>query len=124
MDLINKLLEELEKLQMPNGAFIAAPSEEYRACWIRDQLYCALCYYYLGNIEKLVKSIRVIFEILRKHWNKIEKDRELIKVLIFYLFTVEYWKKPDHGMWEDYLKVRSSSIGSVLTGLIWLDKET
>jgi len=174
MDLINKLLEELEKLQMPNGAFIAAPSEEYRACWIRDQLYCALCYYYLGNIPKLVKSIRVIFEILRKHWNKIdkdrgnyihakydaltfeqitddwghhqldalglllyltafveskkiklveEKDRELIKFLIFYLFTVEYWKKPDHGMWEDYLKVRSSSIGSVLTGLIYLDKE-
>jgi len=73
MNLISKLLGELEKLLMPSNAFIAAPNKHYSSCWLRDHLYCTLCYYYLGNIPKLKKTFHVVFDILHKHLWKIDK---------------------------------------------------
>jgi len=71
--MVKVLLEGMEKLLTPNGVFIAAPSEEYRACWIRDQLYTCFSYYYLGDFEKLKKGIWIVFDILQKHRPKLEK---------------------------------------------------
>lgn len=73
MNLISKLLYELEKLRMPSNAFIAAPSKDYSDCWLRDHLYCTLCYYYLRDIPKLKKAFDIVFDILHKHLWKIDK---------------------------------------------------
>lgn len=73
MECINKLLEEMEKLLMPSGAFIAAPVSDYQACWLRDQLNCSLCYYYLSDFQKLKKGIWVVFNILHRYRWKIDK---------------------------------------------------
>jgi phosphorylase kinase alpha/beta subunit len=181
MNLINTLQQEMEKLLMPNGAFIAAPSNDYRACWLRDQIYCAISYYYLRNYPKLIKCFQVVFDILDKHSWKIdkaiafpsmdksdyihakydpitfeeitndwghhqldaiglllyftaffesqgirilrEKDKELIQVLVLYLFSHRYWEKPDNGMWEEESELHASSIGAVLAGLIYTSKK-
>jgi len=62
----------LEKLRTKAGAFAAAPSADYGACWIRDQLYCTLSYFYTGNTQKFKEGVWVVFDILGKHRGKIE----------------------------------------------------
>ncbi len=178
---MDRILREMEKLQRPSGAFVAAPSEDYQACWIRDQLYASFCYYYINRFEKLKKGIWVIFDILHKHRSKIEaaictppkdtscylnakynpdtleelpgpwghhqldmlglflytvadldfkniplirnkNDSELIQLLVFYLLSVRYWENPDNGMWEENLDLHSSSIGSALAGLSYIQR--
>ncbi|PIR41707.1 MAG: hypothetical protein COV30_02295 [Candidatus Yanofskybacteria bacterium CG10_big_fil_rev_8_21_14_0_10_37_15] len=184
MDLL-KLIEELEKLRRPSGAFIAASSnKDYQACWLRDHLYNVLAYYYLGEFEKLQKGVWVAFDILHKYLNKINKaichppslnenvhefihakyhpdtfneidniwghhqldtlgllfhvvadldfknikvirnknDLKLIQLLVFYLLSVKFWENPDNGMWEEGPDLHSSSIGSVVAGLSYIDR--
>ncbi|MBU2545352.1 glycoside hydrolase family 15 protein [Patescibacteria group bacterium] len=75
MDLRNLLLIEFEELVMPSGAFIAAPSKKYNACWLRDQLYCAISYYYLRNYPKLIRSFQVVFDILDKYYLEIKRGK-------------------------------------------------
>jgi len=67
------LLGGMEKLQRISGAFTAAPSGDYRACWLRDHLYCVFTYFYLGDFEKLQKGVWVVFDIFHKYRGKIEK---------------------------------------------------
>jgi GH15 family glucan-1,4-alpha-glucosidase len=67
-----ELKKSLERLRNKNGVFIAAPSSEYEACWIRDQLYSTLCYFYLGEIQKFREGVQVVFKTLHKHREKIE----------------------------------------------------
>lgn len=178
---MDKILRELEKLQRPSGAFVAAPSLDYHACWIRDQLYTSYCYYYINEFDKLKKGVSVIFDILHKHRPKTEEaicippdntsryinakyhpdtleelhdvwghhqldaiglflyivadldfknismirnknDSELIQLLVFYLLSVRYWEKPDNGMWEENFYLHSSSIGSALAGLLYIQR--
>lgn len=66
------ILREMEKLRRPSGAFIAAPSLDYYACWLRDHLYTSFCYYYLGEFQKLREGIWIVFDILQKHRGKID----------------------------------------------------
>lgn len=66
-------LKHMEELQRPSGAFLASPHPDYRACWLRDQLYTSFSYYYIGEFEKLKKGIWVVFDILEKHRWKIER---------------------------------------------------
>lgn len=63
----------LEKLRNGDGAFKAASSDDYNACWIRDQLYANFAYFYLGETEKFSTGIRVVFDILEKSKKKIEQ---------------------------------------------------
>ena len=67
------LIKGMEELKKPNGAFSAAPLGQYEACWIRDQLYISLSYFYLGDFEKLKKGLWVVLAIFHKYRLKIEK---------------------------------------------------
>jgi len=66
------LYRGLEKLRDDRGVFVAAESDDYSACWIRDQLYATFAYYYLGEAKKFKQGIRVVFDILHKSKSKIE----------------------------------------------------
>lgn len=68
-----QLLAGLEILRDKRGVFTAALSDDYNACWMRDQLYANLTYYYLGDHKKFVKGIRVAFDILHASKDKIEQ---------------------------------------------------
>ncbi len=70
---MKKLLEKMEKLQRPSGAFIAAPTPDYQACWLRDHLYISFSYYYINEFEKLKRGLWVAFDILHKYRWKIER---------------------------------------------------
>mgnify|MGYP001090911958 CR=1 FL=1 len=67
------LYKNFEKLRDEKGAFLAASSEDYHACWMRDQLYANFAYYFLGEHEKFKIGIRVVFDMLHNARAKIEQ---------------------------------------------------
>ena len=58
------LRKGLESLRNNRGVFTAANSDDYSACWVRDQLYATLCYYYTGETKKFTEGVHVVFDIL------------------------------------------------------------
>jgi phosphorylase kinase alpha/beta subunit len=58
-------------------------------------------------------------ELIRRGQAVIRDSRDLgiIKKLISYLETIEYWHDKDNGMWEENEEVHASSIGACLAGL-------
>ncbi|KKS37649.1 MAG: Major facilitator superfamily MFS [Parcubacteria group bacterium GW2011_GWA2_42_14] len=73
-EMFNKqtILQNMEALRRPNGAFIASPSENYSSLWIRDTLYATYAYWYLGDFEKLKQGIWIVFDLFKKHKKKIK----------------------------------------------------
>ena len=69
-------LHGLESLRDERGIFVASPSSDYRACWIRDQLYSTFAYYYMGETKKFAQGIWVVFDILHKSRGRIENAIE------------------------------------------------
>ncbi|OHA50390.1 MAG: hypothetical protein A3A97_03505 [Candidatus Terrybacteria bacterium RIFCSPLOWO2_01_FULL_40_23] len=180
IQLRKKLLSRMETLRQPNGAFIAAPTADYRACWLRDQVYTIFVYYFISDYEKLIQGMHAVFDILHtqrykmisasprkgagehihakynvvdfseitqqwghhqldaiglflhmvadldfKHINVMRdtRDRELITLLIAYLQAVRYWENADFGMWEEDEFVHASSVGAVVSGLLYLYRQ-
>lgn len=79
MELISKKQEHarmfvsgLELLRSGRGVFVASLSQDYKACWIRDQLYSTFAYYYTGETKKFVEGVQVVFDILHKSRARIE----------------------------------------------------
>jgi GH15 family glucan-1,4-alpha-glucosidase len=66
------LYRGLEKLRDEKGAFLAASGPDYHACWMRDQLYANLAYFYLGENDKFVQGLQVVFDMLHNARGKIE----------------------------------------------------
>ena len=66
------LIEGLELLRDERGVFTAALSDDYNACWMRDQLYANLCYYYLGDKKKFREGLRIVFEMCYQSKDKID----------------------------------------------------
>lgn len=46
-----------------------------------------------------------------------DADRRIIQKLVWYLSTLEYWRDPDSGMWEENQEVHASSVGACVAGL-------
>jgi phosphorylase kinase alpha/beta subunit len=46
-----------------------------------------------------------------------DKDREIIRMIVQYLITLQYWNNPENGMWEEGPEVYASSIGACVAGL-------
>lgn len=174
----SQILAEMESMRRPNGAFIASPTSDYSALWLRDTLYATSAYWYLGEYEKLKHGIWAVCDLFQKYREKIilriaspidvagatlhakyhadtfdeissddgwghhqldaiglflhivadldfkniriirgEDDIRMIKLLVMYLRSVEYWIRPDFGMWEECKIRHSSSIGAVVDGL-------
>ena len=180
------ILNIMESLRQPNGAFMASVTPLYRATWWRDHLYATYAYWYLGEFKKLMEGIWLVFDYLkgtdergrkgqkRKMMRRIAspvdvpggliqtkcdantleeittddgwghhqlcwiglflhmiadldfknirlirdgEDVEILQLLVFYLRSVEYWHKPDFGMWEECKIRHTSSIGAVTAGL-------
>jgi phosphorylase kinase alpha/beta subunit len=63
-------------------------------------------------------------DLIKKGHNviKTSEQRELVKDVIQYLFTMRWETEPDFGMWEEGPEVHSSSVAAVLAGLtMWFD---
>ena len=63
----------MEKLRDEKGAFLAANSDDYHACWMRDQLYANFAYYFTGEHDKFVVGMHVVFDMLHNARGKIEE---------------------------------------------------
>jgi len=46
-----------------------------------------------------------------------DEDKEMIQKLVYYLNSVEYWRDPDNGVWEEFEELHASSIGACVAGL-------
>lgn len=170
-----EILAKMESLQQASGAFVAAPTSDYRAVWFRDQLYTAFAYYHLGRPDDFKDGVRVVFDILRRYRHKLTSlgknprqgdylhakyhpdtfdeltddwghhqldaiglflwligfaarqnisvirdndDIQTVYALFDYLERVEYWRRPDFGMWEEGPNIHASSIGACAAGLL------
>jgi GH15 family glucan-1,4-alpha-glucosidase len=60
----------------------------------------------VGELER--KGIKVLRD---------KNDKEIVKKLVKYLESIEYWHNPDNGIWEEKEEVHASSIGACLAGL-------
>lgn len=57
------------------------------------------------------------YKILRN-----ETDTRILKKLIAYLESIEYWRDTDNGVWEDKEELHASSIGACVAGLTMISK--
>jgi phosphorylase kinase alpha/beta subunit len=48
---------------------------------------------------------------------RVEDDKRILQHLVNYLASIEYWKDPDNGVWEEYEELHASSIGACVAGL-------
>ena len=46
-----------------------------------------------------------------------QNDVRILEKLVQYLKSIEYYKEPDHGIWEEHDELHSSSIGACVAGL-------
>jgi GH15 family glucan-1,4-alpha-glucosidase len=46
-----------------------------------------------------------------------DDDRRIIGRLVEYLRSIEYWRDPDNGVWEENEEIHSSSLGACVAGL-------
>jgi len=60
-----------------------------------------------------------IGKLEQKNYNIIRNDKHfyMLKKLVLYLKSIEYWKDKDNGMWEENKEIHSSSIGACIAGL-------
>jgi len=65
----------------------------------------------IGDLES--KGIKVI---------RNKDDLRIIKKVVNYLESVEYWRDKDNGMWEENEEVHASSIGACVAGLKSISK--
>jgi GH15 family glucan-1,4-alpha-glucosidase len=63
----------LKSLRMPNGLFIAAPSEDYRWAWIRDNVWEAIGLEMAGD-KTFVKTYHALFDVLKKHEKELDSN--------------------------------------------------
>ncbi len=58
-------------------------------------------------------------DLIERGWTLLrdETDQEIIKKLIAYLGSIEYWHDPDNGMWEETEELHASSVGACVAGL-------
>lgn len=60
----------------------------------------------IGDLEN--KGIKII---------ETEEEKEILQILVDYLNSIEYWRDPDNGIWEEYEEVHASSVGACVAGL-------
>ena len=65
----------------------------------------------IGDLES--KGIKVI---------RNKDDLRILKKLVNYLASIEYWHDKDNGMWEEYEEVHASSIAACVAGLKSISK--
>ena len=77
------------------------------------------------QLDALGLFLHIVADLDFKHIRIIrdDEDLEILYLLVAYLRSVEYWQKPDYGMWEECKIRHSSSIGAVLAGLSYIRKQ-
>ncbi len=81
--------------------------EEFHEFWGNKQNDSIGAFLFMvGELEK--KKLSVI---------RGEDDLRILKKLVSYLDSIQYWQDPDNGIWENDEELHASSIGACLAGL-------
>jgi len=82
--------------------------EEFPDEWGHNQLdIFGLFLYKVGNLK--MKGIEVLRDL---------RDVKRVQDIVWYLYSIRWYEAPDYGVWEEGPELHSSSIGSVLAGLM------
>lgn len=68
---LEKAIEVLDQMRLPNGAYIASPSKDYSYVWIRDVFYSTLPFLYTPS-ERFEKAYHAIFDLFKRYEWKID----------------------------------------------------
>ncbi len=99
-----------EKFAFLHARYHPTHFEEFPNEWGHNQLDMLGLFLYL--VAHLPDRGIDVFQIARER-----EDTMLINQITRYLETLEWWRCPDFGMWEEGPKRNASSIGAVLAGL-------
>jgi len=116
------LLSGLEKLRNERGAFVAADSDDYNACWIRDQLYSTFAYYYLGETKKFSDGIRVVFDIFSNSKEKLERGACVIPSVSHEYLHAKYHPDTFGEITDDWGHHQVDAIGLFLYMVAFAEK--
>ena len=64
-----------------------------------------------------VLNLLVELELRGESVLETEEERAMVQLIIDYLVRLEYWHDADNGIWEEWMEVHASSIGSVVAAL-------
>ncbi|WP_019412643.1 glycoside hydrolase family 15 protein [Paenisporosarcina sp. TG20] len=79
---INKAIEVLDRMRLPNGAYIASVSKDYNFVWIRDVVYTVLPFLQ-SRSERYEKAYHALFDLFKTYEWKIDIHREKKPVYLF-----------------------------------------
>jgi len=68
---IEKAVEVLDQMRLPNGAYIASPSKDYHYVWIRDVFYSTLPFMNTPS-ERFEKAYHALFDLFKRYEWKID----------------------------------------------------
>lgn len=116
------VLSHMEKLLYPEYVFAAGETEDHDFVWLRDHLYMAFSYWYLGRKYhwKLVRCIQSVFDIFHKYRYKLERvvyprDREgNLHLIVHELIHAKYDKRTLNEVINDWGHHQLDSIGLFL----------
>lgn len=64
-----------------------------------------------------VLNLLLTLESLGEGVIETDEERTMVQKIIDYLVRLEYWHDADNGIWEEYMEVHASSIGSCVAAL-------
>jgi len=97
-----------EKHDFLHARYRAHTLEQFPDEWGHNQLdIFGLFLYKVGNLK--MKGIEVLRDL---------KDVKRVQDIIWYLYSIRWYEAPDYGVWEEGPELHSSSVGSVLAGLM------
>ncbi|WP_075981630.1 glycoside hydrolase family 15 protein [Bacillus massilinigeriensis] len=78
----NEAIEVIDRMRLPNGAYTASLSQDYRYVWIRDVVYTVLPFIQVPN-ERYEKAFHALFDMFRSYEWKIDIHREKRPVYLY-----------------------------------------
>ncbi|MCH1626882.1 glycoside hydrolase family 15 protein [Ferdinandcohnia quinoae] len=110
-----KALEVLDRMRLPNGAYTASLSEDYRFVWIRDIVYTVLPFIQSPS-EHYEKAYHALFDLFKAYEWKIDIHRFQPPIYLFEYIHSRYSTdlKEMHVEWGH---AQNDAIGAFLWGV-------
>ncbi|MGE8206490.1 glycoside hydrolase family 15 protein [Heyndrickxia sp. NPDC080065] len=111
----NKALEVLDKMRLPNGAYTASLSTDYRFVWIRDVFYTVLPFIYCPS-NRFDKAIQSLFDMFKSYEWKIDIHTVKKPSLLFEYIHSRY-SQDLKEMDQEWGHAQNDAIGAFLWGV-------
>ncbi|GAA0335092.1 hypothetical protein GCM10008967_27410 [Bacillus carboniphilus] len=112
---MEKALQVLDTMRLPNGAYTASRSNDYNYVWIRDVCYTVLPFLYTPS-ERYEKAYHALFDLFKKYEWKIDIHRKKRPVYLFEYIHSRYSTDLTE-LEQEWGHAQNDAIGAFLWGV-------